>query len=190
MSQIDHEVSPAELSRFHSDSRDSDTSSNSNIAAENTNNQKTTGTITNLRGMTTSSSRTPLKMTKNVLNKINENNSSMESNENNNSASSNRKISVESIRLAERCLKSRIGEDEVTTDSVSSLNKNMVASSSFIRGEKQGGEAKCVPHSDCDSEFTIKMELEDKSLEDFNRVINQNKNLVLNWDYVQSSDYL
>lgn len=44
--------------------------------------------------------------------------------------------------------------------------------------------------SDCESEFTIKMELEDKSLEDFKRVITQNKNIILNWDYVQSSDYL
>lgn len=44
--------------------------------------------------------------------------------------------------------------------------------------------------SDCESEFTLKMGQEDESLEDFKQLFTKNQNLVVNWDYVQSSDYL
>lgn len=125
--------------------------------------------------------RTPLKFTKNknTLNQIVENSSSFDSND------VSRKKSAESIKLKSEIF-SPPPEDEVTTDSVSSLNKNVQTN----LNPKVENITKNVVNSDCDSEFTIKMELEDKSLEDFKRVINQNKNLVLNWDYVQSSDYL
>lgn len=44
--------------------------------------------------------------------------------------------------------------------------------------------------TDIENEYLDKMNKEDGSLEDFKQVFIRNQNLIVNWDYVQSSDYL
>lgn len=146
---------------------------------------------------TTFSSRTPLKFTKvnNMLKKIAENSGSFESkcdNEKEDTLSNDRKYSSESITLTQKLEVITDIKDGETNDLIPSLHRisSNIPMDNLIRCSHHQNELHSGVTTDCDSEFTKKMEKEDKSLEDFNKIINQNKNLVLNWDYVQSSDYL
>ena len=44
--------------------------------------------------------------------------------------------------------------------------------------------------SDIENEFMFTLDKEDESLEKFKKIFTRDKNLILNWDYAQSSDYL
>ena len=56
--------------------------------------------------------------------------------------------------------------------------------------EKNSFSARKGSDSECEKEFTNKMIQEDESLENFKKILIPNNNMVVNWDYVQSSDYL
>lgn len=64
-------------------------------------------------------------------------------------------------------------------------NPDGLLNKKFIRKDINNNQS-----SDCDSEFTLRMGQEDESLEEFKRIFVKNQNLVVNWDYVQTSDYL
>lgn len=207
MSQIDQGVSTSDIDRTHL--KIDPCESPSSICVNEANKSVSTNNMGFLGGFMApelsipQSSRTPLKLAKaqNILKKITENSDSIESDDNDcknekdkdDNISKNRKYSSESFKMVHDRPSAKKGSvDGETSDSVSSLNKTskIIPTVNFTRSFKKQSGCHMGLASDCDSEFTVKMELEDKSLEDFNRIINQNKNLVLNWDYVQSSDYL
>ena len=44
--------------------------------------------------------------------------------------------------------------------------------------------------ADIENDFMFTLDKEDESMEKFKKILTRDKNLILNWDYVQSSDYL
>lgn len=64
------------------------------------------------------------------------------------------------------------------------------SSSEFKEIDRNNNKMGLKTNSIIDNDFLKKMQKEDESLEEFKEIFLKKQNLVVNWDYVQSSDYL
>ena len=87
-----------------------------------------------------------------------------------------RKMS-KSLSLNQKLFKNQV--DMIDMDSPSSTTNQM-----------ENESERSINLTDIENDYLDKMNKEDGSLEDFKQVFIKNQNLIVNWDYVQSSDYL
>jgi hypothetical protein len=93
------------------------------------------------------------------------------------SNSSNFRRMSKSLSLNQKLFKNQV--DTIEMDSPTSTTNQ-------IENESD----RSINLTDIENEYLDKMNKEDGSLEDFKQVFIRNQNLIVNWDYVQSSDYL
>ncbi len=118
------------------------------------------------------------------LSKINE---SIEDKISNQSSSAN----DENEKLINKGKNQNLQNDSSVSSSLSNLNIN-----DFYNLDKLDSNCNLIIEensynlSDIENEFMFTLDEEDENLEKFKKIFTRDKNLILNWDYVQSSDYL
>jgi hypothetical protein len=141
------------------------------LKAEDIINQKSTNT--NICKDNTNTSPENFNTIQRSLSKINESFEDKISNQNSSANDENEKLIYK-----EKNQNPLIENDSSVSSSLSNLNINLII------------EENSYNLTDIENEFMFTLDEEDENLEKFKKIFTRDKNLILNWDYVQSSDYL